>query len=164
MKNQNNAGALLRLEGVAVAKLDAVSLQAEIDKRVRRVFKLVESESREVHEAAKKALDAYVQGQRELFKAKNLNPDRALKESMVGYEDASGKTWWRIVPRGVTLEEMDAGDVGDHAPSIVASKGYSDRIGIGRDQRRGKYGDAGLLIEQSAASVDASEVVPFAVV
>lgn len=106
-------------------------------------------------------IEAYLDEQKELFASRGLEPNRAYKEAVVptGELLPNGKEIFRIVKRGETLEEADPTD-DDLMPSVRASRDYSDRIGLARDQTRGRYNDGHMLIEQSAASVDPEEVVP----
>lgn len=106
-------------------------------------------------------IEHYLDEQKELFRSKGLEADRAYREAIVptGEILPNGKEVFRIVKRGESLEESD--DIADDTlPSVHASRNYSDRIGLSADQRRGRYNDAGMLIEQTAASVDPEEVVP----
>ena len=107
-------------------------------------------------------IDRYIESQMALFAAKKLDPQRAYREAIIptGETLPNGTPVFRIIARNVSLEpeEVDRGS----GASVRASVGYGDRIGLADDQRRGKYNDAHLLIEQSTASVDPSEVVPFA--
>lgn len=107
-------------------------------------------------------IDNYLQEQMALFSSKGLDPNRAYKEAIVptGKYLADGNTEiFRIIVRGETLEHVDDDDENEGVGrSVKASRSYSERMGAGRERRRGKYGDGDMLIEQAAASIDASEV------
>lgn len=155
-----------------LAKMEAGALAKEVDKFVRGVFNAAnrsvddaDAKAVQKRDEARKTLQDYIDEQRAMFKAKNILPDRAWKEAIIpvgSFTNSRGKIveMMRIVPRGVDLTPVEKDDklvVG----SVTACATDSSRLGLARDQRRGKYNDAGLLVEQSAASVDRSEVVPF---
>lgn len=164
MIDRHVRSAFRRTEEAKVAYDAAVQARRDyigdsVDEAVR-----LDAAVREAHLAVRREIDdieAYIEEQKALFAAKGLEPDRAYKEAIVptGELLPSGKEVFRIVARGETLEETDPGD-DDTAPSVRASRSYSDRSGLTADQRRGKYNDGHMLIEQSAASVDPEEVVP----
>lgn len=99
--------------------------------------------------------------QKEMFKSKGLDGDRAYKEAIIptGKFTDRGVEMFLIVKRGESLEESEADD--ETAPSVRASRGYSANIGMQREMSRGKYNDGHILIEQAAASIDPSERVSF---
>lgn len=109
-----------------------------------------------------KDIEDYIAEQMELFKSKNLDPNRAYKEAIVptGQILPNGVEVFKIVTRGASLEPVE--DADECHCSVSASTSYSSRLGTQREQRRGKYNDGHLLIEQSSISIDRSEVTPFA--
>lgn len=111
-------------------------------------------------------LNAYIDEQMEMFASRGMNKHRAYKEAVVPtgvyFTNRFGEQveQYRIIVRETSLEPVEKDDA--HNASVVASRSYSQGLGFDREAKRGKYNDAGLLIEQSSASVDPSEVVPFA--
>lgn len=110
-----------------------------------------------VRDQAVQAFEAHMDEQKSLFESSGLEPYRRFKEMIIPI----GGKWKRIIKRKTNLEPIDMED-DDHKLSIVASRSYSSTVNIRRDQGRGKYNDGHMLINMQAASIDPSEVVPFA--
>lgn len=105
---------------------------------------------------AELALSDYIDEQRALFMAKKLNPDRAYKEAIVptGEILPNGVEMFKIVPRGFDLEPEET----DPDTDIVRVRlNEHPAMNVSKDEARGRFGDGGLLIEQSVCSVDLSE-------
>jgi len=107
-----------------------------------------------------KDIEDYLEEQKALFRTRGLREDRAYKEAIVptGELNAAGVETFRIIKREESSMEPIDEDSEEGGLSVRASRSYSDRIGLSNDQNRGKYNDASMLIEQSAASVDPEEV------
>lgn len=106
-------------------------------------------------EAEKEFYD-YLEEQRTLFKAKRLDPDRAYKEAIVptGEKLPNGVEIFKIVPRGFTIEPEETDPDTNH---IIVRLNEHPAMSVSKDEQRGRFNDGGLLIEQSACSVDRSE-------
>ncbi|MBQ1203570.1 MAG: hypothetical protein IIX61_07195 [Loktanella sp.] len=119
----------------------------------------------QLRDQATQGFNAYMDEQRALFQSKKLNPYRRFKEMIVPCgtmktADGQDLQMMRIIPRSTNLEPVDMDD-DDHKLSVVASVAYSDAVGLTRDQRRGKYNDGQMLINEQAANFDPGEVTPF---
>lgn len=109
--------------------------------------------------------NSYMEEQRQLFASKKLDPYRRYKEMIIPcgtqvMPDGRELQLMRILPRDESLEPVDMDD-DDHKLSVASSRSYGDSIGLARDQRRGKYNDASMLINQQAANFDPGEISPF---
>lgn len=138
------------------------ALVAELEKAEERLARAVQ-----LRDEAADGFNEYMEKQRAQFASKNLNPWRRFKEMIVPcgtqtMKDGRVLQLMRILPRDVSLEPVDMDD-DDHKLSVMASRSASDNVGLARDQRRGRYNDGSMLVNEQAANLDLGEVMPFRV-
>lgn len=103
----------------------------------------------------------YMDEQAKFFRSKGQDPMRRYKEMIIPRGEVtlpSGRTvnMMVIVKRNRDFTPVDT-EENEHALSVAASHADSERVGIARDQHRGKYNDGHMLINQEAANIDRSE-------
>lgn len=107
-------------------------------------------------EEAEKQFYDYLDEQRSLFKSKRLDPDRVYKEAIIptGETLPNGIEIFKIVPRGFDLEPEETDPESNR---IIVRLSERPAMNLRKDEQRGRFNDGGMLVEQSACSVDRSE-------
>lgn len=107
----------------------------------------------------------YIETQMAMFRSKGLPPMRAYKEMIIcvgEMKKPNGDTLqlMRIIPRDCNLEPVEVDEeTKDKSASARVAFSYSGAVGMAKEEKRGKYNDAAMLINGEAANIDRSEYV-----
>ncbi len=110
----------------------------------------------------------YMETQMAMFRSKGLPPIRAYKEMIIGVGEMkkpNGETLqlMRIIKRDCDLEPVEVDEeTKDRSAAARIAFSYSGAVGMAKEEKRGKYNDAAMLINGEAANIDRSEYAQWA--